>query len=401
MKVKPLKQFKMMLTPPPDKSITIRAALIGAIANGKTIVRNPLICGDTVSAFNCAANFARISYSGGVITIEKDKFVDCRFDAGNSATTARLLAGISAARNNTVTISGDASLSSRDMCATITPLELMGATIRGRRCPLTVSGGNLKGIDFVASSPSAQVKSAVLLAGIGAEGVTTVTESVPTRTHTEDMLKLFGANIKVNGSVTEVSRSELTGREVYVGGDMSSVAYPLVLGLCKGFCRASNVCNKRHDLIDFICSIGGDISEINKGELSDIITNKSVLKPFEISGNLATALIDELPLLACLAATVDGTSVIKDAKALRNKECDRIAVTVKNLAALGVDVTETKDGMIIRGKSDANYSGSVITKGDHRIAMSFACLLAISGGGYIDDDRCVEVSYPSFWEILQ
>lgn len=400
MKIKSLKQFKMMLTPPPDKSITIRAAILGAIADGKTTVINPLMCGDTVSTFNCVSNFADLSMDGGNIIVRRKKFCDCVMDAGNSATTARLLMGVASGRNNVVKFVGDRSLCSRNMRSTVQPLVKMGAQIEGERCPLTVKGGNLNGIDFVPSSPSAQVKSAVLLAGINAEGVTTVTETVQTRTHTEDMLKNFGANIVAVNSVVKVSRSELKGQDVYVRGDISSAAYPLVLGLLKGFCRTTNVCNKRRAIIDFFTRIGGDVTEIKKGEVSDIITQKSELKPFQISGGEATALIDELPLLACLAATIEGRNVIKDAAALRNKECDRIAVTAKNLSAIGVSVTETKDGLIIDGKSDVNYSGAIQTKGDHRIAMSFAVLLAAKGGGYIDDDKCVEISYPSFWELF-
>ena len=373
MKIKSLKQFKMMLTPPPDKSITIRAAILGAIADGKTTVINPLMCGDTVSTFNCVSNFADLSMDGGNIIVRRKKFCDCVMDAGNSATTARLLMGVASGRNNVVKFVGDRSLCSRNMRSTVQPLIKMGAQIEGERCPLTVKGGNLNGIDFVPSSPSAQVKSAVLLAG---------------------------ANIVAVNSVVKVSRSELKGQDVYVRGDISSAAYPLVLGLLKGFCRTTNVCNKRRAIVDFFTRIGGDVTEIKKGEVSDIITQKSELKPFQISGGEATALIDELPLLACLAATIEGRSVIKDAAALRNKECDRIAVTAKNLSAIGVSVTETKDGLIIDGKSDVNYSGAIQTKGDHRIAMSFAVLLAARGGGYIDDDKCVEISYPSFWELF-
>ena len=149
MKIKPLKQFKMMLTPPPDKSITIRAAILGAIADGKTTVINPLMCGDTVSTFNCVSNFADLSMDGGNIIVRRKKFCDCVMDAGNSATTARLLMGVASGRNNVVKFVGDRSLCSRNMRSTVQPLIKMGAKIEGERCPLTVKGGNLNGIDFV------------------------------------------------------------------------------------------------------------------------------------------------------------------------------------------------------------------------------------------------------------
>lgn len=402
MRIKPIKQFFTALTPPPDKSITIRALIMGLLANGTTYVYNPLVSGDTVSALGAVSALGgEVDFRGGVITVKGGHpLLDCTVDAGNSATALRLLMGVVAGQNASVKFTGDSSLCGRSHKAVVDALTAMGADISGAKAPLTVRGKQLSGIDFVPSAPSAQVKSAVLLAGLNASSPTTVTEKIKTRPHTEEMLSRFGADIEVSGNTVRLNPSKLSAAEITVPGDISSAAYPMVLALKKGYCYLKNVGNSRRELIDFLVSIGGEIEE-EKGQYSSNLTVKqSNLRPFTVSGALATALIDELPLLAVLAATIEGESVIRDGGALRNKECDRIRQTVLNLKNLGVDITENPDGFAVRGGTI--NGGSVITKGDHRIAMSMAVALALSAkGGTIDDDKCVEISYPSFWELLQ
>ncbi|MBR2968037.1 MAG: 3-phosphoshikimate 1-carboxyvinyltransferase [Clostridia bacterium] len=400
MRIKPVKQFFRALTPPPDKSITIRAVIMGLLASGTTVVRNPLLSGDTVAAIEAVSALgASVDFKGGALHITGGEIKSGTVDAKNSATVMRLLAGAIAGSNATVTIKGDKSLSSRSMSALVGALKLMGASISGEKPPVTVVGSKLSGIDFCPSSPSAQIKSAVLLAGLSANGETTVRETIKTRPHTEDMLKDFGADIKTYNGVINLRPSKLTATEITVPGDVSSAAYPIALALKKGYCFVKNVGKARRELIDFLISIGGDIAIDFKGNAMDLTVNKSTLKPFSISGSLSTALIDELPLLAVLASSIEGESVITDAAALRNKECDRIKQTVINLRNMGVDITELKDGFKIRG--GVIRGGNVVTKGDHRIAMSMAvaCALSVSGG-VIDDEDCVEISYPSFWELF-
>lgn len=400
MKVKPIKQFFRVLTPPPDKSITIRALIMGMLANGETIIKNPLLSGDTVAAIDAiSALGAEVDFKSGAITIRGGKPQSAVVDAKNSATTLRLLAGAVSGYDVIVTLKGDASLSSRSMASLVSALKSMGADVSGDRPPLKINGGKINGIDFVPTSPSAQVKSAVLLAGLNANGQTTVTEKIPTRSHTEEMLPLFGADVKIDNGVIKLLPSKLKGTEILVPGDMSSAAYPMVLALKKGYCYLKNVGLSRRELIDFLISIGGDITIDGEGDRGDVVVRQSNLKPFTLSGNLSTALIDELPLLAVLACTIGGESTITDAAALRNKECDRIKQTVTCLKSMGANVTELKDGFKIIGGE--LKGGNAVTKGDHRLAMSMAVANALSlCGGTVDDDKCVDISYPSFWELF-
>lgn len=403
MRIRPMKQFMRALTPPPDKSITIRAAVMGWLASGKTTIVNPLISGDTVSAFDAVAALgAEIEVKNGAFVITGGRSIDGNVDAGNSATTLRLLAGATVGKDKTVTFTGDESLKRRDMGAVIDVLRRMGADITGKNCrlPITVKGAALNGIDFCPDKPSAQVKGAVLLAGLNAEGRTTVTEEIRTRTHTEDMLALFGADIKVEGGRIELYKSKLSGTLIDVPGDMSSAAYPIALALNKGYCYLKNVGLARRELIDFLVSIGGDIEVESKGDRADITVKKSTLAPFTISGALSAALIDELPLLAVLACFTGGKCVIKDAGGLKNKECDRIKCTVANLRGMGAEIEALPDGFMIAGTGIKG--GNAHSYGDHRIAMSMAVANALSDcGGNIDDEKCVEISYPSFWELFE
>ena len=400
MRIKPMKRFNCMLTPPPDKSVTIRALIMGYLASGRTVITNPLISGDTVSAMNAVASLGgEVYFKEGRITVLGGNFSDGKVDAGNSATTARLLCGAVAARSNVI-FTGDRSLSRRSMRSLIEALSVMGAKISSKNglMPIEVKKSELRGIDFEMTHPSAQIKSAVLIAGLSAEGETRVKEHIKTRTHTEDMLKVFGADIEV-GEWIRIRRSELSGAEIDVAGDMSAAGYPIVLALKKGFCYLKNVGTARHELIDFLRSIGGRIEEESFGDWANFAVWQSDLKPFVIDGQLAASLIDELPLMAVLAATLDGESRISGGKALRNKESDRIKCTVENLRLLGAQIEECEDGFIIAG--GGIRGGNALSYGDHRMAMSMAVANALSEkGGSVDDEKCVEISYPSFWELF-
>lgn len=403
MRVKPIKEFNRILTPPPDKSITIRAIIMGMLARGETVINNPLISGDTVSAVNCAVSLgAEAQFYGGSLKIIGGHIKSAEVDAGNSATTLRLLVGALCGKNGNFTFTGDESLKKRKMTALIDALKLMGADIYSNNgfLPINVKGNDLRPIDFVPSVPSAQIKSAVLLAALNCDGITTVTEKIKTRTHTEDMLPLFGADVIKIGDTVSVKKSALKGAVINVPGDISSAAYPIAIALKKGFCYLKNVGTSRRELVDFLKSIGGDISVLSDASSSDIIVKKSMLRPFTISGALSAALIDELPLLAVLACTLNGKSVIKDAASLRNKECDRIKCTVSNLRNMGAKIDELNDGFVIYGgKLDG---GSALSYGDHRMAMSMAVGNAVScNGGTVDNEKCVEISYPSFWELFE
>lgn len=402
MRIKPVKKFDRILTPPPDKSITIRALILGWLASGKTTILNPLFGGDTVAALDAIDILgADISLDKGAIIVRGGKICSGKIDARNSATTMRLLAGALSGLNVTASLSGDASLSHRSMKNLIDSLANMGAKIESKNgfAPLSVHGTSLHGIDFVPSVPSAQIKSAVLLAGLNAEGHTTVFEKIKTRTHTEDMLKDFGADIKIDNGIIALNKSKLFATQVNVPGDISSAVYPIVLALKRGFCYIKNVGTSRRELIDFLISIGANIEEENSGDRANLLVRKSNLEPFKISGSLSAALIDELPLLAALACTIEGESTITDANGLRNKECDRIKCTVLNLRNMGAEITELSDGFAISGKGIKG--GNARSYGDHRMAMSMAVANALSeSGGTIDDEKCVEISYPSFWELF-
>lgn len=403
MKVKPVKSFNMALSPPPDKSITIRALIMGMLSDGITEIVNPLISGDTLSAMRAiTALGASIDKKGCDLIVKGGKINSALIDAGNSATTLRLTAGAICGRDCLVTLSGDESLRRRDMSKLIDVLGDMGAGIESKNgyAPIRITGKELHGIDFQPAVPSAQLKGAVLLAGLNAEGTTRVRETIRTRTHTEDMLPLFGADMTVENGAICVRKSKLSGARIDVPGDMSSAAYPVALALMRGFCYIKNVGLKRREFLDFLIASGADIKIDDKGDRADVIVRKSQIKPFEIGGAMSAALIDELPLLAVLACFTGSRCVVKDAAQLRNKECDRIRAVVLGLRAMGVEIEERADGFAVEGRGIKG--GSVKAMGDHRIAMAMAVAAALSEkGGTVDDGKCVEISYPGFWELLQ
>lgn len=394
----------------PDKSISIRAVLFNACAVGRATVKNLLLSDDVKSAIDCARRLgATVELNGSTAIITGAPLHGAELDCGNSGTTARLLIGLLSGLNGIFTLDGDASLRSRPMRRVIDPLKKMGANITDTdgRLPVKVVGSMLNGIDYVMPVASAQVKSALLLAGFNASGTVKVTEPSASRNHSENMLKAMNAKLAVDGNTVSVSPSVLYARDFDVPGDISSAAYPICLALAVKGGRVTvknvGINPTRTGLIDLLLGAGANIEFKNtRGSaepISDIVVNYSRLKPFTVSGELVPRLIDEIPVLAALACFIDGVSVIKDARELRVKETDRISSTVDALRALGADITPTDDGMIIRGGKPLHF-GTVDSRLDHRIAMSAAVAGAAGDGVKILDPDCASVSYPNFYREI-
>ena len=388
---KKTKHLKGEITVPGDKSISHRSIMLGSIASGVTEVHGFLNGADCISSMNCFRQMGvDIDYDGSIVTIHGNGLHGLKapadtLDVGNSGTTTRLMSGILAAQNFSSRVIGDDSICRRPMKRIITPLAMMGADItseRGNDCaPLIINGRKLKGIHYDSPVASAQVKSCVLLAGLYADGETSVTEPYVSRNHTELMLNAFGGSCTTLGTTATVTSDPvLTGQKIVVPGDISSAAYFLVAGL---IAENSEITIKnvginptRDGIIDVIKMMGGDITFANvnadSGEpTADITVKTSSLKGCVIAGDIIPKLIDEIPVIAILACFAEGETVIKDAAELKVKESNRIDVMVNNLSAMGADITGTDDGMIIRGGKPL-HSAVIHSKKDHRIAMSFA-----------------------------
>lgn len=414
-------KLKGEVTIPGDKSISHRAVMFGAISKGITEIDGFLSGADCISTISC---FQKMG-----IDIEKDNdhvivhgkglhgltAPSSILDVGNSGTTTRLISGILSGQPFTSLLNGDASIQKRPMGRIITPLRLMGADISGANggncCPLTINGGNLQAIHYDSPVASAQIKSCIILAGLYADGITSVTEPVLSRNHTELMLKSFGANItSANTTATVNPAEELWGQKISVPGDISSAAYFIVAGLITPNSEVTikNVgINPTRDGILKVCqAMGANLDIVNLrssgGEpVADIIVHSSSLKGTIIEGDIIPTLIDEIPVIAVLAACAEGQTIIKDAAELKVKESDRIAVMTDNLSRMGVDVTATDDGMIINGGNGLR-GATIDSHLDHRIAMSFAIAsLVASGETIINDAECVNISYPNFYNDLK
>lgn len=418
---KKTKHLKGEITVPGDKSISHRSIMLGSIASGITEVHGFLNGADCISSMNCFRQMGvDIAYDGSIVTIHGNglhglKAPAATLDVGNSGTTTRLMSGILAAQNFSSRVIGDDSICRRPMKRIITPLAMMGADItseRGNDCaPLIINGRKLKGIHYDSPVASAQVKSCVLLAGLYADGETSVTEPYVSRNHTELMLNAFGGSCTTLGTTATVTSDPvLTGQKIVVPGDISSAAYFLVAGL---IAENSEITIKnvginptRDGIIDVIKMMGGDITFANvnadSGEpTADITVKTSSLKGCVIEGDIIPKLIDEIPVIAILACFAEGETVIKDAAELKVKESNRIDVMVNNLSAMGADITGTDDGMIIRGGKPL-HSAVIHSKKDHRIAMSFAiAAMCAEGETEILDADCVNISYPDFYRDLE
>ncbi len=407
------------VTIPGDKSISHRAVMFGALAKGTTEIRNFLQGADCLSTIEC---FRRLGieientpekiliHGKGLHGLSAPSDI---LDTGNSGTTTRLISGILAAQPFETTLTGDASIQKRPMKRIMEPLSMMGAdivSVNGNDCaPLRINGKPLHGINYTSKVASAQVKSAILLAGLYADGETSVTEPVISRNHSEIMLNYFGADVHTTGNTATIKpQPELTAQYVNVPGDISSAAYFIAAGLCvpnsEILIKNVGINPTRDGIIKVALAMGGNLTLLNEnhdGEpTADILVKSSDLHGITIEGDIIPTLIDELPIINIMAAAADGTTVIKDASELKVKESNRIDVMVENLSAMGASITGTDDGMIIEGGKPLH--GAVIDSyADHRIATSFAGAAMLADGETTIKGRdVVNISYPAFYEDL-
>ena len=409
---------------PGDKSISHRSLMLGALAEGETRIQGLLLGEDPRSTASCFRSMgAEISQLNteevivrGVGLGNLTEPVDV-LDAGNSGTTLRLMLGILASHpGRFFTVTGDSSLRSRPMSRVVKPLQTMGASIWGRNnnslAPLAVQGTQLKPIHYHSPIASAQVKSCVLLAGLMAEGNTTVTEPALSRDHSERMLKAFGAQVDVDpstNSVTITGQPQLKGQTVVVPGDISSAAFWLVAGaIVPGselLVTNVGVNPTRTGILEALEMMGADITKENEREVAgepvaDLRVRYGKLKSCTIAGDIIPRLIDEIPILAVAALFAEGTTVIKDAEELRVKESDRLAVTATQLNKMGAKITELSDGLEIAGGSSL-MGTEVESHSDHRIAMSLAiAALNAAGTTTVGGAEAAAISYPEFFETL-
>ena len=408
------------ITVPGDKSVSHRAVMLGALSDGVTHVTGFLMGEDCLSTIDCfrkmgvqievGADHDVTVHGVGLHGLQKPS---ARLYTGNSGTTTRLISGILAGQPFATTLTGDASIEKRPMGRIIRPLREMGADITGvddKFCPLSIGPGHLHGIAYTLPVASAQLKSAILLAGLYADGPTTVIEPAPSRDHTERMLRALGCRVDTDGCrITVYPPEKLTARDVAVPADISSAAFFLVAGaIVPGSCvtiQGVGVNPTRDGVLEVLRSMGADITLSNlrdDGEpICDIPARASALHGTEIGGALIPRLIDALPVLAVAAACAQGETVIRDAAELKVKESNRIAAMVTELTRAGADVTETDDGMVIRGGRPL-HGAAFQTYHDHRIAMSMAvCALVCQGESEIADDGVVAISYPDFFDALR
>lgn len=410
--------IKGRLKVPGDKSISHRAVMFGSIAKGTTNIKGFLTgadCISTISIFKKMGidieldnTFVKVHGKGLYGLNCPHEVLDC----GNSGTTTRLVSGILSAQNFTSVLTGDKSIQKRPMNRIITPLSMMGADIESNDgfAPLTITGSKLHGIEYNSPVASAQVKSAILLAGLYASSPTTVTEPAKSRDHTELMLKRFGANLtSTKTSVTINPCSELFANDIDVPSDISSAAFFMAAAILvpgsELILENVGINPTRDGIIRVLKDMGANIEIINRKDsfepVADIKVTYSKLHATCIGGDIIPTLIDELPLLAALASLADGTTVIKDAEELKVKESNRIRVMCEELSKLGVDVVETEDGMEIKGADNLKGNVTIATHDDHRIAMTFAVLNLVSDGEIkLDNKNCVEISYPDFFNDL-
>ncbi|KAA0550251.1 3-phosphoshikimate 1-carboxyvinyltransferase [Bacillus sp. BGMRC 2118] len=406
---------------PGDKSISHRAVMFGALAQGTTQIEHFLPgedCQSTISCFRqMGLNIDQTNESVRVIGtgwkgIQEPKDI---LDVGNSGTTARLLLGILAGLPFHSCLIGDESIGRRPMKRVTEPLRTMGARIDGRQdgqyTPLSMRGGGLKGIHYQSPIASAQVKSAILLAGLNGEGITAVSEPHQSRDHTERMLQAFGVDIETNENTVSLKGGQsLSATSIYVPGDISSAAFFLVAGaITPGSTitlRNVGINPTRTGIIDVLQQMGANISITNYQEknyepYADLHISASSLRGTEISGALIPRLIDEIPIIALLATQAKGITIIKDASELKVKETNRIDTVVNELSKLGASIEATDDGMIIRGGA-ALTGNKVNSHGDHRIGMMLSIASFITEGIVeVENTEAISVSYPTFYEDIQ
>jgi 3-phosphoshikimate 1-carboxyvinyltransferase len=408
---------------PGDKSISHRALMLAALGKGDSRVRGLLCSADVMST---AGVLRALGATIPAVTPEEFavRGVGLRglresagdLDCGNSGTTARLMSGVLAAIPFDSRVTGDASLSKRPMKRVAKPLESMGArfdfsaSARGDGLPMTVHGGLLRGVTWFSETASAQVKSAVLLAGLVADVPVEVHEPAATRDHTERMLRARGVDVRTEGTVvTLLPAARLDAADTGVPGDPSSAAFFVALAAmaAAGAIQIDHVCVNptRTGAFKVLADMGAliayeDVRDDGGEPVARLVVSPRVLRGITIEPAVVPSLIDELPMIACLAARAEGETRVTGAAELRVKESDRITAVVQNLTAVGASAEELPDGFVVRG-SDRPYRGRIKTHGDHRIAMAFGVLGALDGNAIEVDDRdCVNVSYPGFWNDL-
>ena len=394
MVIQKIKKAAGQIKVPGDKSISHRAVMLGSLANGVTEISGFLKGADCLSTIDCFRKMGiDIDINGENVTVHGNglrglKKPDEMLYTGNSGTTTRLLCGILAGQNFDTSITGDASIQKRPMGRVVQPLSMMGAKIENEYCPLYITGTKLHGINYKMPVASAQVKTAIILAGLYADGETVIHEIEKSRDHTELMLSAMAVNVDVPG-------------------DISSAAFFLVLGAIMPNSQITvtnvGINPTRTGIIDVLKDMGADITLENvhtsAGEtVADITVRSSSLKGTTVGGDIIPRLIDELPIIAVAAVFADGQTVIKDAQELKVKETNRIRAVVDEFNKCGIDITETDDGMIINGGKSI-HGADFKTYGDHRMAMSLTVLAQLANGeSTLDDSDCACVSYPTFFD---
>jgi len=418
--IRPARNISGSLRLPGDKSISHRYAMMGAFAEGTSRFTN------FSTGADCASTLACMSALGARVTTLRDGTVEVTgvggrvtpsassLDCGNSGSTMRMLSGLLAAQAGSFTLTGDESLSRRPMTRVQNPLTAMGGrvTLTDGHAPLTIHGGRLKSIDYATPVPSAQIKTCILLAGLQTDGATVVRESVRTRDHSELALRAFGAQLsRTTNSVTLVGPQTLRAIDAAVPGDISSAAFFMAAAALfpgSGLVIDSLGLNPtRASLLDVLTALGAQISVLNLEEKNaelvgtvQISASSDGLGSTQISGGLAAQLIDELPVLAAIAPFTRGGIRIRDARELRVKESDRIALVAQNLRAMGAEVTEFEDGLDVPG-GQTLHGATIDSGGDHRIAMAFSvAALRASGDTLIQGAESVGISFPEFFDLL-
>ena len=414
MVIQKIKKAVGQIKVPGDKSISHRAVMLGSLANGVTEISGFLKGADCLSTIDCFRKMGiDIDINGENVTVHGNglrglKKPDEMLYTGNSGTTTRLLCGILAGQNFDTSITGDASIQKRPMGRVVKPLSMMGAKIENEYGPLYITGTKLHGIDYKMPVASAQVKTAIILAGLYADGETVIHEIEKSRDHTELMLSAMGADLTVdNLDITVKPTNDLTAVNVDVPGDISSAAFFLVLGAIMPNSQITvtnvGINPTRTGIINVLKDMGADITLENvhtsAGEtVADITVRSSSLKGTTVGGDIIPRLIDELPIIAVAAVFADGQTVIKDAQELKVKETNRIRAVVDEFNKCGIDITETDDGMIINGGKSI-HGADFKTYGDHRMAMSLTVLAQLADGeSTLDDSDCACVSYPTFFD---
>ncbi|HSQ88087.1 3-phosphoshikimate 1-carboxyvinyltransferase [Romboutsia sp.] len=405
-----------------DKSISHRAIMFSSISKGHNKISNFLMGQDCLSTISCFRKMGvDIEINGADVFVKGNGLYGLKppldiLDVGNSGTTIRLISGILAGNKFEATLIGDESIGKRPMKRVTDPLRLMGCKIEGKEdanfTPIKIYGGNLNAIDYKMTVASAQVKSALILASLYADGKSIIHEKVRSRNHTEIMLKSFGADITVEDLAININPvQELFSQNIYVPGDISSAAFIIVGALIT---KGSEVIIKnvglnetRTGILDVVKNMNGNIEILNQrlvgGELvGDLLVKYSPdLNATTIDKAIIPRLIDEIPVIAVLATQAEGTTIIKDAKELKVKESNRIKAVVDNLKLMGADVEELEDGMVIKGKVSLK-GANIKTFKDHRIAMAFSIAdLGCDGDVILDNKSCIDISFPGYFKLLK